>query len=167
MEIERKWLVDRSAIPFSLDSFQSCLIEQAYVSFCPTIRIRNINDGEKLIITVKTRPDTLQNSKLQCEEIEAPLSLREYTALKERAYGNTICKRRFFIPLENGLTGELDIFSGKLEGLCLLEIEFPDVDAALSYPDPHWIRKDVTYDFRYKNSSLVQDGLPSDTVVHQ
>ena len=42
----------------------------------------------------------------------------------------------------------------------VLEIEFPDIEQAKSYPSPEWVSKDVTEDLRYKNSSLARFGIP-------
>ena len=53
------------------------------------------------------------------------------------------------------------MFSGALQGLAYLEIEFPDVESAERYPSPAWVKADVTHDVRYKNSSLAQDGMPA------
>lgn len=161
MEIERKWLVSRNDIPYDLSQLDSSLIEQAYLSFYPTIRIRKIN-GDRFILTVKTHPENLDHSGLQREEIEIPLTKKEYESLRERVIGNSIEKTRYFHKTEEGLTEEIDVFHKDLDGLALMEIEFEDVDSALRYPDPIWVAKDVTYDYRYKNSSLAQNGIPSD-----
>ena len=52
------------------------------------------------------------------------------------------------------------MFSGALQGLAYLEIEFPDVASAENYPTPGWVLTDVTRDLRFKNSALAQDGMP-------
>ena len=160
MEIERKWLVSAENIPRNLEYTGSYLIEQAYVSFSPTIRIRRINCGEKHILTVKTHPENLEHIGLQREEYEIPLSAAEYSSLLGKTEGNVVHKRRHTFPVGNGLTGELDFFEGELAGLALLEIEFPDTESALAFPDPYWVEADVTYDDRYKNSALAQAGMP-------
>ena len=160
MEIERKWLADAAAIPYDLSGLHSYAIEQFYVAFSPTIRARRINGGERHVLTVKTRPEGLQHDGLQREEYEFPLSAEEYDSLLQDAKGTVIRKTRYTVPLENGLTEELDVFSGALEGLVFLEIEFPDTESALAYPDPSWVKADVTYDNRYKNGSLAIHGMP-------
>lgn len=160
LEIERKWLVDPQKIPYDLSTLDAYAIEQAYISFYPTIRIRNINNGEQLILTIKTHPKNSEYAELQREETEIPLSEEEYGELLKRISGNVVCKTRYVVPIGDGLKEEIDLFSGALEGLALMEIEFPDTASALNYPNPEWVEADVTYDKRYKNSFLAQVGLP-------
>lgn len=160
MEIERKWLVDPASVPYDLRALKSVEIEQIYISFSPTIRGRCINHGEEYVLTVKTHPDSLSHKGLQREEYEFPISASEYENLRKDAKGTVIQKTRYIIPLENGLTEELDLFHDALEGLSYLEIEFPDTDSALAYPDPYWVSRDVTCEGRYKNSALAQYGKP-------
>ena len=66
----------------------------------------------------------------------------------------------FFWMITTSFKEEIDIFSGALEGLAYLEIEFPDIESAALYPTPVWAVADVTQDLRFKNSSLAQHGLP-------
>lgn len=53
-----------------------------------------------------------------------------------------------------GLTVELDVFSGKYQGLILAEVEFPTEEAALSFTPPAWFGRDVTFSGEYQNSRL-------------
>lgn len=160
MEIERKWLIDPASVPYALHTLRSIEIEQIYISFAPTIRGRCVNHGEQYLLTVKTHPDQLPYEELQREEYEFPISASEYANLRRDAKGTVIQKTRYFHPLENGLTEELDIFHGALDGLAYLEIEFPDTAQALTYPDPSWVLSDVTSNGKYKNSSLALFGKP-------
>ena len=164
-EIERKWLVDPSCIPYDLDKLQSYEIEQAYISFHnPTVRVRRINGGEAHILTIKTKPNadyySAHSSELVREETEVSLSSDEYENLKGLCCGIVIIKRRYLHPVSDGLTEEIDIFDYDYKGLALLEIEFPDEVSAAVYPTPDWVIKDVTYDPRYKNASLASHSIP-------
>ena len=156
MEIERKWLVKPEKIPYDLGALEQMRIEQSYVSFWPTIRIRKINGGQ-FVLTVKTSPEN--GGGLSRNEYEFPLSEAEYESLERQRKGNIIAKTRFLHRIGQ-LTEEIDIFSGALEGLAYLEIEFPDEQSAQSYPSPSWVEKDVTLDNRYKNSALAEKGMP-------
>ena len=69
-------------------------------------------------------------------------------------------KTRYFVPLEDGLTAEIDLYDGELEGLVTAEVEFPDEETALAYPAPDWLGEDVTGDKRYANRTLATDGIP-------
>ena len=60
------------------------------------------------------------------------------------------------IPLECGLTAELDIFEDSLAPLILIEVEFPTEEDALSFLPPLWFGEDVTFSGEYHNSNLSQ-----------
>lgn len=157
MEIERKWRIRPEDIPYNLSSLKAIQIEQAYISFSPVVRVRNINQGEKYILTVK-RPTEFKG--LASLEDETEIDEQTYRFLRSVASGNIISKTRYLYPLPSGLLEEIDIFSGDLQGLAYLEIEFPDRESAAAFPSPGWVMDDVTYKPEYKNSSLAQHGLP-------
>ena len=157
MEIERKWLLCPADIPYDLNTLRHIRIRQAYVSFSPIVRIRQINDGEKNILTVK-RPTVYQGLANEESEYEVDAELAAF--LFSCASGNIITKTRYLNPLPSGLTEEIDLFSGALDGLAYLEIEFPDIESAKAYPTPKWAAADVTEDIRYKNNSLAKYGIP-------
>lgn len=158
LEIERKWLLDLSNIPRDFDSAEKIQrIEQAYVSFAPTIRIRMINE-EQFILTVKSHGGT-GSGKFSRIEYELEISAEEYRTLMQKHEGNVIRKTRYVFPAENGLKEEVDIFSGDLAGLAYLEIEFPDEASAAGYPDPEFALRDVSDDKRYTNAALARDGI--------
>ena len=58
------------------------------------------------------------------------------------------------------LTAELDIFSGDLEGLVILEVEFPSVGDAVAFEPPAWFGKEVTNDPAYHNSVISRGADP-------
>ena len=88
------------------------------------------------------------------EEYNMPLTEEAYTHLKGKIDGRLISKTRYVIPLEGGLSLELDFFHGELAPLILAEIEFPDKETAESYVQPAWLGKDVTFSAEYHNSTL-------------
>lgn len=163
MEIERKWLIAKEKIPYPLETLPCIRIEQQYISFSPTIRIRKINGGERYVMTVKVKPEK-GNQDLEREEYEFPISEEEYANLLPLAQGKTIVKDRFVNILPTGFREEIDIFHGELEGLAYLEIEFPDVAAATEYPNPDWVIRDVTAEKCFKNAALARDGMPDITI---
>ena len=156
MEIERKYLIGR--LPFDLAAYDCYVIEQAYISTMPVIRIR-----KRLVVQNKTghnkTPEayilTIKSSGLMSrEEYELQLTPEEYSKLKEKVSGNSIIKRRYVIPIENGLRLELDVFFGDFDGLVVGEIEFPDEETAQKFNPPEYLVREVTFDNRYHNSSL-------------
>lgn len=88
------------------------------------------------------------------EEYNLPLTKEAYEHLKAKTDGRLIVKDRYMIPLQDGLTIELDIFGGDLAPLLLAEVEFPDEAAANAFEPPAWFKEDVTFSSQYHNSTL-------------
>lgn len=149
MEIERKFLVKDCP---SLKTYSCKKIKQAYISTDPVIRIREMND--QFFLTVKSQGHMVR------EEFEMPITKEQFEALYKKAEGTPIIKTRYFIPIENGLTAELDLYIGDLEGLRTVEVEFTSIAAADSFTAPDWFGKDITLDNRYKNNHLAIYGKP-------
>lgn len=146
MEIERKFLVEKSKIPADLEQYPHSSLEQAYIITEPVLRIRRKNNT--YILTYKGA------GLMQREEVEFPLTKEAYDKLLTKTEGNVITKTRYKIPEANHLTIELDIFSGMFEGLFLAEVEFPDEETANSYNPPEWFGQEVTYTSDFHNSTL-------------
>lgn len=144
MEIERKFLPAR--LPLELDSYPHTLIEQGYLCTEPVVRVRR--DGEQYYMTYKGSGMMIR------EEYNLPLTKEAYDHLLAKADGTVISKIRYRIPLPDGLTAELDIFRKSLEGISLVEVEFPDEASARSFTPPDWFGCDVTLDPRYHNSNM-------------
>ena len=160
MEIERKWLISTERIPFSLAECEKVHIGQAYVSFSPTIRIRDVDHGRKYILTVKTRAAGF-DPELAKNEYETEITAEEFRQLMDIARGRVIRKTRYILKGDDGLIYETDVFEDEFSGLAYMEIEFPDNDSAASFPDPDWVECDVTYCPEYKNSALAKYGMPA------
>lgn len=164
MEIERKWLMDTSSLPFSLADCDREEIMQEYISFSPTIRIRKLTyisaDGAvhdpEYILTVKGKSLT----GLSREEYELSLSSDDYDRLSLKKEGRTIAKTRYLKNID-GYKYEMDVFSGDLSGLSYLEIEFPSEEEALNYPAPSWAYREVTGVRGFSNADLAKKGMPS------
>ena len=144
VEIERKFKI--KSLPKELDQYKSCTIEQAYVCTAPVIRIRKQDDN--YILTYKG------GGMMARSEYNLPLGKEGYEHMLKKADGNVITKTRYFIPLDNGLTAELDVFEGMFEGLVFVEVEFESLDQATAFIPPDWFDEDVTNDRRYHNSYL-------------
>ncbi len=151
MEIERKFLVPN--LP-DLSSFKTRTVEQGYLCTDPVVRVRRDNDDYYL---------TYKSEGFKCrEEYNLPLTRESYEHLITKIDGRLITKTRYMIPLTDtaceaapdGLTCELDVFSGDLYPLTLAEVEFPDVETADSFTPPAWFGEDVTDSGKYQNSYL-------------
>lgn len=146
MEIERKYLVDR--LPEDLADHPCRRISQGYLNTDPVVRIRRDND--KYELTYKSK------GFMARQEYNLPLTREAYGHLLTKIDGRLIEKKRYMIPLEQGLTAELDVFEGDLAPLMLVEVEFSSEKEADSFVPPSWFGEDVTFSGKYHNSSLSQ-----------
>ena len=144
MEIEKKYLI--KDLPENLEQYAFHKIEQAYLNTDPVVRIRKQDDS--YILTYKGKGLMVR------EEYNLPLNEASYLHLKEKADGVILSKTRYLLPLDNGLTIELDVFDAPYEGLYLAEVEFPDEDSANHFLPPAWFGEDVTFSKTYHNSNL-------------
>lgn len=144
IEIERKFLIQ--TLPNDLETYPHKEIEQGYINREPVIRIRRLDDC--YILTCKGE------GLLSREEFEHPLTKEIFEHLKPKTDGIFIQKTRYFIPFDDNLTIELDLFHGKLAPLILAEVEFPTEQAANEFIPPAWFGEEVTNSPKYHNSNL-------------
>ena len=125
--------------------------------------------GDFFILTVKEKVRSATSAIVNREE-EFSMSPDSYARLKGKCDGNMVEKTRYRIPLSSSspklgegdrsegvveeYVAELDIFHGRHEGLRLVEVEFPSVEAADAFVPPAWFGQDVSEDPRYRNSYL-------------
>ena len=153
MEIERKFLTKE--IPFSLEQYRFAKISQSYISFSPTIRIRQSDTN--YFLTVKGK------GHLAREEFEMQLTKEQYQALEKKCDTPPVIKKRYYVPLKDNLVAEIDFYEGKSKGLITTEVEFCSEQAATCFVAPDWFGKEVTFDSRYKNTNLSLHGIPQTT----
>ncbi len=144
MEIERKFLV--KYVPENVSDYPHCELSQGYIYTLPVIRIRKSDD--EYFLTVKSE------GLLERQEFEINISEKVFNDLSNKCDGNIISKTRYKIPLDGGLTAELDIFHGVFEGLMYVEVEFSSVEEAENFIAPDYFGRDVTQFEGYQNSSL-------------
>ena len=152
IERERRYLVTEQPEDLPTPS----RIEQGYVTIEPvTVRVRRIDD-DRHVLTIKA------GSGRNRTEIERDLDREEFEVLWDEATELRLEKRRYRIPIDRGLTAELDLYDGSLEGRSLVEVEFPDDESADAFSPPDWFGREVTEDGRYTNAALARQGWPSD-----
>ncbi len=152
-EVERRFLVDR--LPDDLESFPSDRLSQGYLAVDPVgTQVRLRRRGYHTLLTIKS------GRGLARAEEEFVIDGPRFERLWPATEGRRVEKTRYKLPLDGGLTLELDVFEGALEGLVMAEVEFDSVDAALAFTPPEWLRPEVTEDRRYENSRLALYGLP-------
>jgi CYTH domain-containing protein len=104
----------------------------------PTIRVRRC--GNMYEITKKTGLVPGDHSMHLDQTI--PLDEAEFQALR-KAGGRTVEKDRFFVEID-GYPAEVDVFTGDLAGLVLIDFEFPDEEARKRFHPPICCLADVT-----------------------
>ncbi len=152
-EVERKFLVRE--LPDDLVSYPSDKIAQGYISLDPAgAQVRLRRRGYHTLLTIKS------GRGLARAEEEFVIDGPRFERLWPSTQGRRVEKTRYRIPLDGGLTLELDVFAGELEGLVMAEVEFESVDDALAFAPPSWLGPEVTDDRRYGNSWLALHGVP-------
>ena len=150
MEIEQKYLVER--LPQGYESYPNVEIEQGYLCKSPTLRIRKA--GDSFILTVKEH--VRSHGVIINREEEFSLTQDAYKELRAKCDGSFVIKTRYRIPLYGNLVAELDIFHGTHEGLMIVEVEFPSVEAVSQFQKPDWFGANVSDDPQYRNAFLAQ-----------
>ena len=154
VEIERKFLLERE--PENLDAHTSEEIEQGYVAITGDgVEVRVRRYGTQAFLTIKSGGE---RERIE-EEIE--IDERRFRSLWPLTEGRRLQKTRYRIPARAGLTIELDVYHGQLEGLITAEIEFASAEAAAAFRPPAWLGREITDDPGYKNKRLATHGLRS------
>ena len=159
LEVERKWLVD--AVPAGVSEIPGDEIEQGYLVIGDDgseARVRRRADRH--FLTVKAGRDLVRS------EFEVELTAEQFEALWPATEGRRVQKVRRVLPADatpdrgGELMIEFDQYSGALDGLLVVEVEFPSEAAARSFRAPSWFGSEVTNDDSYKNRRLAVDGEP-------
>ena len=149
-EIERKFLVRR--LPQKLNRRRHYRIAQGYLAIEPAGRrhVRLRKQGNTASLTFKVGRGAAR------EEREIKLSSKQFAALWPATAGRRLRKVRYEIPW-NGLLIEIDIYRGKLAGLVVAEVEFPDDVTCRRFEPPAWFGREVTGEKRYSNVRLARE----------
>ena len=153
MEIERKFLI--RSLPPSLSECRCARIEQGYLDFGdedePERRIRKLTEGDNTsyFYTEKGKGDLCR------EEEEYEIPEYSYRNLRELVISAMLEKTRYYLPI-CGLTAEIDVYGGSLEGLTVAEVEFSSLEEAESFTPPEFFGEEITYDKKYRNKNLAR-----------
>jgi adenylate cyclase len=153
VEIERKFVLAEP--PAGLGERPGDRIEQGYLAIADDgveVRVRRRGGGATL--TVKSGPGQVRT------EEEIAIDDRRFESLWPLTDGRRVTKTRHEVPLEAGLTAEVDVYDGAHDGLVTAEIEFGSVEASERFSPPEWLGREVTGDARYANQSLAVNGRP-------
>lgn len=145
-EIERKFLVTDLSWRVGARA-ETC--RQGYILAGPpvSVRVRIMNDRA----TLNVKKGGVGPSR---EEYEFPIPLADARQMLDSVCaGHPIEKTRHYVEYE-GMTWEIDEFSGVNAGLTVAEIELESEDQ--SFAMPPWAGEEVTNDPRYFNARLTE-----------
>ena len=144
IEIERKFLVDKSKLPPLTDGYY---IKQGYIFDTETGILRIRQRADKFYLTVKSR-----NIGISRLEVEIEISKLEGEKLFEMVNEDKIISKIRYDLQFAGKIWELDVFLNPKD-LVLAEIELHSVDEPFQKPD--WVLEDVSINPKYYNSNLL------------
>ncbi|MBI4020728.1 MAG: hypothetical protein HY369_00630 [Candidatus Aenigmarchaeota archaeon] len=138
LELERTFLA--KSLPPGLERCRSAEIIDLYVprDGHAVLRIRQF--GDRFEITKKMPLQQADRSRQ--EEQTIPLTGAEFAALST-ATGKRVHKIRHFYPWAGGIA-EIDVFQGPLQGLVLVDVEFPSDREKAAFRMPDFCLADVT-----------------------
>lgn len=146
LEIERRFLAKLDTLP-SLNWVSVTGIQQGYLA--NGVRIRHatdlFDDTQVGYITVKHNIDHGTNKEY---EYEIPAS----DALEMLELCKYSLKKTRFVNEYKGKHFEVDVFKDSLKGLCIVEIELPDIDAYVELPN--YLGPEITGKRIFSNYSL-------------
>lgn len=157
-EIKRKFLLMNIAVldDFTLDgiSFKCVNLEQFYTQISLFYEIKFCKINDEFIIKQINFKTLVQN--------EIYITQKEYIKAKKNALADIICKDRYIFKINN-LPCNIDVYSGNLSGLVILEIEFLNLNDARNFAIPAFLQKhifkEITDDESYKSRNLALWGL--------
>jgi len=144
-EIERKFFFNPAL--WTGVSQRTTAIEQGYLPGTGDWEIRLRRSEGNHRYTMKT------GTGLNRGEWEVTISAKDFEALWPKTEGHRIEKLRDRFPWKQH-TVEVDRYGGTLQGLTVAEVEFVDAAASRVFRIPRAFGPELTYDPRFKNSSL-------------
>jgi adenylate cyclase len=148
-EIERKFRVAR--VPD--DVGEGAPLRQAYVAVEDGVEVRVRSDGDHHVLTVKG------GRGLERAEVELAVDADAFAELWALAGDRHLEKTRHRIPVGDR-TAELDLYTGGLAGLAVVEVEFPTREAAEAFEPPDWFGAELTGRPGWSNAELAAAGAP-------
>lgn len=148
IEIERKFLVKHAQWE-QVEKPAGEFYRQGYLLTDPnkTIRVRQTSDKGFLTIKGISVGATRAEYEYEIPYAEAKELLDQFAVAE-------LSKIRYKIPIGLNIW-EVDVFSGKNEGLIVAEIELNSEDE--NFSSPAWIDREVTEEEKYYNSNLVNE----------
>lgn len=146
-EIERKFLVDVSALPASVRSVGGSRFTQGYLSVEPVVRVRLSERDDRAPEAWITIKGSGTLSRAEYEYAIPAEHAREMMGLCVAV----LSKTRHHVEVGSH-TWDLDEYHGALDGFWLAEVELRDEHEA--FERPAWVSQEVTRDPTYTNVAL-------------
>ncbi|KJV07738.1 CYTH domain-containing protein [Methylocucumis oryzae] len=148
LEIEHKFLLANDS--WRQHVSHSVRYRQGYLSSAVTSSIRVRVSAEHAWLNIKSA--TIGTCR---HEYEYPIPLTDANEMLDNlCLKPLIEKTRHFVNID-GFQWEIDEFEGVNQGLCVAEIELPEIGVA--FTKPAWLGQEVTDDVRYYNNALAQN----------
>jgi CYTH domain-containing protein len=139
LELELSYLA--ASIPPGLDNCESKQLADVYFpANADHAKLRIRQKGDQYEFTKKTQADP-NDAGAQHEE-NVRLTADEFAALAQ-GDGRNLAKTRYFLPYQ-GRIAEVDVFSGPLQGLVIIEFEFDTPEEKNAFVKPDFCLADVT-----------------------
>lgn len=144
VEIEKTFLA--AAVPAWIEGLEPVTMVDTYIPAVgvaqPKLRLRR--KGNSFEATKKVLLDVGDASRQ--EEFTIPLSPKEFEALAQCSTRSVEKQRysRTHATAAGEVVEEVDVFTGALDGLILVDFEFTDVEAFNSFAQPDYCGADVT-----------------------
>jgi len=146
IELERAWLVKE--LPENINKLKRSNITQAYLENYidedgqkpKHARLRK-KDNE-YTFTLKYFAGSNEETGQLVEKTEE-ISKERYVELIKQATKKVV-KARYYFPLDDGLTAEIDSYQNQLLGLNVVEVEFSSLNKEKNFKKPDWFGKEVT-----------------------
>ena len=153
IERERKFLVDR--LPPELGP--PTPIDQGYLAVDGHVQVRVRRAGDRHTLTVK------EGGGRDRTEVEVDVEPAVFDELWPMTERRRLRKDRHRVPLDGGLTAEVDVYLGPLAGFRVVEVEFDEDHDPDAFEPPAWFGREVTGDSRYGNIALSTATTPPPT----
>jgi len=161
MEIERKWLVDKSKCPIFIygeESFNltKWKVVQGYLNSVKDewlIRVRRVDTIEKNKSVLNDYfLEMKSHGLLSREELRIRMNKTEFEEILKKCE-KTVEKQRY---LWNALGVQFEIDVYDRYDFITCEVEFNSEEEANNFVAPNWCTKDITMDSGYKNVNLAK-----------
>jgi CYTH domain-containing protein len=153
IERERTVLVD--VLPSELGP--PTPIDQGYLAVDGHVQVRVRRAGDRHTLTVK------EGGGRDRTEVEVDIGPEVFDELWPITQRRQLRKDRYRVALDDGLTAEVDVYQGRLDGFRVVEVEFDEDHDPDAFEPPAWFGREVTGDSRYGNIALSTATTPPPT----